>query len=710
VPSVLRALIVEDSEDDAVLLLRELQRGGYKVSSARVDTAPAMRAALAREPWDVLISDHVMPQFSGLAALQVLKDSGLDLPFIIVSGAIGEDVAVEAMHCGAHDYIMKGRLARLVPAVERELREAEVRRQRRQADLDLRKAHDELEQRVKDRTRELARANEELQRTARELQALNETLEERVRERTAMISLLHDIASAANQAATLDEGLHFALRRVCEQQNWCFGHALCPAADDADTLAVTDAFYEPAAHRFDEFRTVTTANPPQRGRCLSGCVWASGQPEWTSDLESQIGGPRAAAARRLGLQTALAFPVVTGHEVLAVLEFFSDRRIAPDERTVAAMLGIGMQLGRVVERQRARDALRERSRQLEAFFNHSLTPFVLLDKNYNFIRVNEAYARACQRSADDFPGRNHFDLYPSDTKLLFDEVVRARQPMQVVARPFEFADHPEWGMTYWDWTLTPVLDDAGEIEFLAYSLMDVTSRKQTEDKLRHAERLAALGTFAAGVAHEINNPLAAIAMNARHGLKAARDAALTNTVLHEIVEDTERCARIVAGVLQFARRRTSEKAPVSLADVLRATRDRGQKYARQQKVRIELRLPAQLPEVHANASELEQVLFNLITNAVQASRARQVVVLAAEPGDGRVRVHVEDHGRGMSEEACERAFDPFFTTRAQDGGTGLGLSIVHGIVTEHGGTVQIASRLGHGTKVTVELPCSWRGA
>jgi len=130
----IRILIVEDSEDDALLLLRELRRSGYEPVSGRVETPEAMREALGKHQWDVIISDYVLPKFSGLAALALLRESGLDLPFIIVSGNIGEDIAVEAMKSGAHDYIIKGNLARLVPAVERELREAKVRRERKQAE------------------------------------------------------------------------------------------------------------------------------------------------------------------------------------------------------------------------------------------------------------------------------------------------------------------------------------------------------------------------------------------------------------------------------------------------------------------------------------------------------------------------------------------------------------------------------------------------
>ena len=120
----LRVLIVEDSEDDALLLVRELQRGGYDVTFERVETAKAMAAALGRQEWDIVLADYTMPHFSGTAALELLRESGLDIPFIFVSGTIGEEIAVKAMKNGANDYLIKGNLKRLIPAIERELREA----------------------------------------------------------------------------------------------------------------------------------------------------------------------------------------------------------------------------------------------------------------------------------------------------------------------------------------------------------------------------------------------------------------------------------------------------------------------------------------------------------------------------------------------------------------------------------------------------------
>lgn len=130
----LRVLLVEDSEDDALLIARELKRGGYDLFTLRVDTLPAMAKALKDHTWDIVISDHAMPSFSAPAALALIKERGLDIPFIIVSGCIGEDVAVDAMKAGASDFLLKDNLARLIPVVQRELREAEERQGRTHAE------------------------------------------------------------------------------------------------------------------------------------------------------------------------------------------------------------------------------------------------------------------------------------------------------------------------------------------------------------------------------------------------------------------------------------------------------------------------------------------------------------------------------------------------------------------------------------------------
>jgi signal transduction histidine kinase len=176
---LLRVLFVEDSLADAFLLERALTRGGFRVVCDRVDTAEAMSRALDEKEWDLILCDHSMPLFSSPAALKILQEKKLDLPFIIVSGHIEEEMAISTMDSGAHDYIMKDRLARLVPAVDRELREAEVRRARAKSEEELRRAQEELELRVERRTAALKEAN----------QKLRDVLEERKRLETELLEI-----------------------------------------------------------------------------------------------------------------------------------------------------------------------------------------------------------------------------------------------------------------------------------------------------------------------------------------------------------------------------------------------------------------------------------------------------------------------------------------------------------------------------------------
>jgi DNA-binding NtrC family response regulator len=135
----LRVLLVEDSEDDALLILRELQRSGYEIEHERVETAQAMRSALSSSSWDVTFSDYSMPRFGASEALELAREMDQEAPFIVVSGRIGEDVAVETMRAGAYDYVMKDHLARLCPTVERGLEEVAERRKRRRIEEELRR-------------------------------------------------------------------------------------------------------------------------------------------------------------------------------------------------------------------------------------------------------------------------------------------------------------------------------------------------------------------------------------------------------------------------------------------------------------------------------------------------------------------------------------------------------------------------------------------
>jgi len=230
----LRVLIVEDSEDDALLITREVLRGGYESASELVETSETMMAALKRQKWDVVISDYVMPRFGGLEALDVLKQSGLDLPFIIVSGNIGEDIAVEAMKAGAHDYILKGNLARLVPAIERELREAEMRQQRRMADEALKRAYEGLEMKVKERTTELVETNEALKEEIRQRKLAEREREKLITELQNALATVKSLRGllpicAACKKIRDDKGYWNQIEEYIRKHSEVeFSHGICP--------------------------------------------------------------------------------------------------------------------------------------------------------------------------------------------------------------------------------------------------------------------------------------------------------------------------------------------------------------------------------------------------------------------------------------------------------------------------------------------------
>jgi signal transduction histidine kinase len=217
-------LLVEDSQLDAELLARALDRGGFEVNWIRVDTSQEMEKALTKQPWDIILCDHAMPRFSAPEALELSKRHKADVPFIIVSGYIEEETAVEAMKAGAHDYIMKDRLARLVPAVERELRDAEVRRARAKSEEELRRAHEELELRVERRTADLKAANRKLENVIEERKRLeNELLEIAENERRRIGFDLHDdLGQKLTGMALMMKGLE---RRLSSEAHPCVDEA-----------------------------------------------------------------------------------------------------------------------------------------------------------------------------------------------------------------------------------------------------------------------------------------------------------------------------------------------------------------------------------------------------------------------------------------------------------------------------------------------------
>jgi len=246
-------------------------------------------------------------------------------------------------------------------------------------------------------------------------------------------------------------------------------------------------------------------------------------------------------------------------------------------------------------------------------------------------------------------------------------------------------------------------------------LAEQGGRRRVEARLRNAERLASLGRLAAGLAHEIGTPLSVIGGRAEALLRRLEGNGVAEKNLRIIAGQIERIARIVRGMLDFARVREPRLAPTEVGAVVRKVLELLEERLEQSGVRAQVDLPAGLPAVVADADQLHQVFLNLTTNALDAMpRGGTLSVRAGcarrppggEPGPERdfLSVAFEDTGTGIASEHIGRVFDPFFSTKDVGKGTGLGLSISYGIVREHGGWIDVHSEAGRGSRVSVYLP------
>jgi PAS domain S-box-containing protein len=233
---------------------------------------------------------------------------------------------------------------------------------------------------------------------------------------------------------------------------------------------------------------------------------------------------------------------------------------------------------------------------------------------------------------------------------------------------------------------------------------EIAERHKAQANLRRSERLAAIGTLSAGIAHEINNPLGLIAFELEHARRHGTDPAALAASLAEIEKAVARCANIVSGVLGFARHEATHLAYGDVNEAIQKAIEATCESGRRAGVTVRSELRGNLPPLLMNPVDMEQVLVNLIENALHASVEGGEVLVMSDGSANLLRVRVRDQGRGMSDAEAARACEPFYTTRMNEGGTGLGLSICHGIVASHGGVLSIESAPGVGTTITLEFP------
>ncbi len=417
--------------------------------------------------------------------------------------------------------------------------------------------------------------------------------------------------------------------------------------------------------------------------------------------------------------------------------FWESASISPikdSEAVVTGFLAVGEDM---TERKRAEEALRA-SEELLSTTLKSIGDAVMTTDGAGCVKFMNPVAQALtgwtQDAAAGKPLTEVFVIVNEETgKQVENPVARVLREGVVVG----LANHTV--LIAKDGTRRPIDDSGAPIRYHAGRIVgtvlvfrDITERRQLEDELsryRHhleevvaertreleasqeqlrlAERLASIGTLAAGVAHEINNPVGVILLTAQNAFelsKGSDNETVMNQALDKIVDNAKRCGHIVESILQFSRQETTRKWPNDLNAVLQHAVEVTRTYAQESHAVVGLELARDLPKVVFNPIEMEQVFVNLIRNAIEAGGPNLRVSICSDKTPHAVRIMIQDNGRGLTEEEKLRVFDPFYTTRQEQGGTGLGLSITHSIIKEHGGTISIQSRAGQGTTVTIALP------
>jgi hypothetical protein len=239
---------------------------------------------------------------------------------------------------------------------------------------------------------------------------------------------------------------------------------------------------------------------------------------------------------------------------------------------------------------------------------------------------------------------------------------------------------------------------------------DITDRAELEQRLVQADKLSSIGLLAAGVAHEVNTPLAVISTYAQMLAKQVSDDSQKSLILDKIAKQTFRASEIVNSLLNFSRTSSTSLGDVNLNRVIQETLSLLEHQLQKSGIQVKTDLDAGLPPVRGNAGQLQQVFLNLFLNARDAMSAGGTLEVRTWPEGSGARAEVADTGQGIAPEHLHRIYDPFFTTKAVRKGTGLGLSVTYGIIQEHGGSIEVSNRPGGGASFRLELPLAVPGS
>ena len=455
-------------------------------------------------------------------------------------------------------------------------------------------------------------------------------------------------------------------------------------------------------------------------------LWLGGEGELKCEARFGSGTPSPALVRTQISEGAVGdYAVVrldAGHHPLGVLVLTPASALSPEQRTFLATVAdiLAPVLRQAANAQRLESEVAERTRQIdrerrvtERIIDSLPVGLYVIDREYRISVWNRKRETGMQGvSREEAIGRTIFEiLHRQPANVLrreFDEVFATGR-----LQTFQMESTASGELRTYRISKIPMRLDDGPVTHVITIGEDVTEWRSAQDRFAQAEKLAAIGTLAAGVMHEINNPLATIGACAE-GLEFSHGDAPAEIVegLRLIQSEVQRCKGIVDSLLDFSRPKAGDKSFVNINDAIERTLYVLRHHTRFKRLNVKLELDRTLkPVINGNTEQLMQVYMSLLINAMDAMNEKGTVTLRTRWGDDALSVVSEiiDEGEGIRRADLPKIFEPFYTTKPPGRGTGLGLSICYAIVSEHGGRIEVDSEPGEGSAFRIVLPRSDEG-
>ncbi|MGQ9485298.1 MAG: ATP-binding protein [Desulfosoma sp.] len=519
-------------------------------------------------------------------------------------------------------------------------------------------------------------------------------LKEQIVRQNNELQILFDISSAIHSSPRLEDVLQQSLLAILRTLRLKMGaiYLLKPDAHGRWTmvLAAQHGFSSTLIQKIRSFHVSDDWIGP--GRLKNPVAWLKREQLFFPALRDRMAAEDIQEIIRIALFTQkgiLGLLYVANH---GALQIHHDRR--------EFLTTLGQQIGVAIENAQLFESVERAKTELEISFDAIQHSIFLLESSGRILRVNRTTEKT-YGMREGLLGRKYWEvLYQTEEPpggCPIRQCLMSRRPVH------KEGPHPRWGGFYRFYAF-PVLNLSSQLDRIVYYEKDETEARKLEQRIQQTERLQSLGTLAAGIAHEIRNPLATINFNAQMLQREVPLNENQSQMLADLIQEVRKIDNIVREVLNFAKPREPQFLPSNLNDIVRYCHNLSKVHIRKAKIDLTLSLDPSMPEIIMDSDQIGQVVMNLMINAVEAmpQGGRMEVQTRVEPAAGRVVLSVKDTGEGILPEDEGRIFDPFFTRKAE--GTGLGLSICRRILERHGAHMEVESQVGQGSVFRVVFP------